>query len=698
MQVTGRFSPHPRGFGFVEFDAPQRLTGKEGRLVEVDSVFVAPDDARGWIAGDVVTATVTGDELDRFNATELALQHRPRRFVVGRVATFVGRIVVELDPKLGVGQIEVADNLQQQLRLSPGQQVVVMVQNGEDGSATASALVAGPTPAVAPAALRARAVVIAWGGATPDQVPGGPAAVGLDPVEVAGFAMRAQGRMAAGDAGLAAGLDVLEGPVPGVELELHNLRHEMAVTIDDDKSRDLDDALVAGWDGEAESKVLVSVHIADVAGTVGIGSEADRYARTMASSAYFVHGQNAPMLDPALSEGELSLLPHEPRRVMTVTMSVAPDGTVGDIDLHLSWIDSHARLSYEAVEHFLADRDPSHLVQGAHGPNGAPRELLESATATVSALAEAARRLGVERDGRDTLETLFEQATLRAAVLDGKIRAVEAEPHPEAQRLVERLMVAANEVVAGWAAERDLPLLYRAHVGFDAERLPKLEAACAAIGEELPRAEGAEPTPADLLRLVERLRSEGREEDAASIATVATGVVARASYSAVKAGHGGLGSGAYTHFTSPIRRYADLVVHRQLRAALAGEELPYAEDELTALATWLDARAGAASFAEALERNSLWAVLLDRGTVTWPAEAIVTGVSGAGLRVRLPEPGVGGFVSANRALGAPPRDKVKLNLDQHELATADGRYRVGQRIKVRLDRIDDLGRPELQPA
>ncbi len=699
MQVTGRFSPHPRGFGFVDLDAPATLTGLDGRTHQVDSLFVPPDVARGWIADDLVTAAVEADDQDRFNATSLTLVSRPRRFVVGRVGQFVGRMVLELDPKIGVGQIEVEESVARKVQRSIGHQVVTTVQTGEDGAPTGGAVVHGPVPAQGPAALRARAVIIAHGGSSPDLVPGGPQAVGLDPVEANGFALRATGRIAGGGGGLAEGLEAMTGEVPGAALEYQNLRHELAVTIDADSSRDLDDALVAGWTGEATDPVHLTVHISDVGAVVGLDSEADRYARTMATSAYFVSGQTAPMLDPVLSEGELSLLPHEPRRVLSVTMEVAPDGSFSKVELHPSWIDSHARLSYAAVDAFLADQEPGHLLLDAHGPNGATPELLEATHATVVALAEASRRLGAERDGRDTLERLFENAALEAAVVDGKIRAIEADPHPAAQRLVERLMVAANEAVAAWAEERDVPMLYRAHVGFDPDRVQRLRAALAAIGEELPVAEGAlAPELADLLRLVERLHGEGRLQDAATITTVATGVLARATYEPDPSRHGALGSGFYCHFTSPIRRYADLVVHRQLRAAMADEPLPYDVDQLRALATWLDARSGAAGHAQALERNSLWAILLQRGAVLWPAEAVIIGLSPAGMRVRLPDAGITGFVSAQRAKGVGPRDKARLDLDEHELEVLGGKFRVGQRIKVRLDRVDDTGRPEFDLA
>jgi ribonuclease R len=699
VHVTGRFVPHPRGFGFVEprptaAGTPPVVVDEAGRSHRVDSAFVPPEVARGWIADDTVTASLAVDDTGRLSATSLTLVRRPRRFVVGVVQPFAGRAVLQPDPRLGAGELPMADELSARLLQAEGKQVVATLT--PTGRATCAALVAGPLPTFAPSAVRARAVVVAHGGAAPESIPGGPEAVGLAPAETATTVLRTTGRMAAGQTGLAAGLSADEGPVPGPSAPLEDRRAEVQVTIDADVSRDLDDALSGLWSGRPEDPVLVRVHIADAAGTVGIDSPADRYARTMASTAYFTAGPNAPMLDPALSEGALSLLPQQDRRAVTVSLLVAPDGGVQGVDLGLSWIRPDCRLSYEAVEAFLSTPGPGALARGAHGPNGADPAALATVTVAVQALVEAARRLGAERDARDTLEDLFIAPSLEAAVVEGRIRAVPADPHPAAQRVVERLMVAANEAVAAWAAARGLPLLYRGHGGFAADRLPRLVAAAEALG--VPFADPEQVHLRDLITTVERLQDEGQADAAAALATVATGVVARAGYSAVPVAHDALGSGAYTHFTSPLRRYADLVVHRQVRAALAGDAPPYDQEALAAMARWLDARAGAVDHAQALERNALWAVLLDRGAVAFPTPGTVVGLSTAGLRIRLHVPGLVGFMSAARALGLPAKQRAALELDEHQLSTADGRFSLGQHLDVRLDRLDELGRPDLRPA
>ncbi len=689
MQVSGRYSPHPRGFGFVDFDEEVSVPVEGGSPVSADSGFVPPDLAGGWLADDRVTATVEVDDRQRINVTRLALLARPRRFLVGTVATFAGTTTVIPDPRLGSGRLEVAPSMVDRLTRVDGRQVVVMLGAEDDGRARAANLVAGPTPTAAPAAIRARAITIAHGGVAPDVLDPGPADVGLSPAATLGTALRAQGQLASGRPGMAAGLDV-EGTIPGRELAGLDWRDSVAVTIDDDRSRDLDDALSAAWDGTPEGAVDLYVHIADPAGAIGMGSPADDYALTMGTTTYLAVGGNAPMLDPALSEDLVSLLPGQERGAITVSCQVAPDGSLSDVALSLSVIRSTARLSYAAVSAFLDGIDPTHLLAGAHGPSGADEDTVDAVSATVAALAEAARRLGVERDARDTLESLFEPAELEAAVLDGKIRAVPADPHPAAQQVVERLMVAANESVAAWAVEHDIPLLFRSHLGFDPDRLERVRVAAEAAGVELPEP----PRPSDVLDAVARLREADRVGDADLLATAAAGAVARAHTASEPSGHEGLKSAAYTQFTSPIRRATDLVVHRQVRAALAGEALPYDRTRLAALAGWLDARAGAAGHAQALERNALWSVLLERGAVRWPATAVVTGLTGNGARVRLPAAGVSGMVPANRF--DSEQRSLKVAADGTE--TTDGALRLGQRLSVRLDRLDALGRPDFRPA
>jgi ribonuclease R len=692
VPVRARYRPNPRGFGFLHPVGPDGLTETVAdvddgdRTRTVDRLFVPPPVAKGLLADDLVDAEVTVDDKGA-TVPSLALVQRPRRMLVGRVQQGPARLVVEPDPALGTGWVRLAAPVAAKLPLAVGRVVVVLLGDDDAGKPIATALVAGPFVASSPQAIRAASVVVALGRAAPDLVPGGPAAAGLDPAAAMLTHTRIIGLLAGGSRGGAAGLST-DGPVPGAGAAWVERRDEPCITVDSATTLDLDDAVAASWDGTADSPVQVAVHIADVARAVGVGSPADLYARTVASTAYLAVGDNAPMLDPALSEGALSLLPDQDRWALSARFQIDPDGRLGQVEVETAAIRSAAKLSYAAVEQWLAG-DAAALAAEAGDRSAA-------ADAVLTATVEAARRLGAERDARVTFEELFEAAEVTPALVDGKLTVVAAEPHVDAHRLIERVMVAANEAVASWLLVRDVPALYRAHAGLDPERTNRLRAAVALAGAQVPALDDptaeADEVIGQLIAEIDRLDAAGRTPDRDLLESVAAASTSRATYEPDPSAHRGLAAGAYTHFTSPIRRYADLVVHRQIRAAL-GEETPlHPAEDLRPLGGWLDARSGALRYLQARERAELWNQLLDRGYLDGPEPATVTGVTAAGLRIRLPRLGVTGFVTAERALDLPARERGKLVVDDFGLDTSSGPWRVGSRITVRFAGLDASGR------
>jgi ribonuclease R len=692
VPVRARFRPHPRGFGFltpVEADGTTetvlRAPNSDGVTTEHDGIFVPPPLARELIADDLVDAEVEIDDKGA-SATATTLVDRPRRMLVGTVQHGPGGLVIDPDPQLSSGAVPLAAGPAAKLPTSVGRLAVVLLSQDEEGGALGQALVAGPFVVGSPQAVRATASVIALGRAAPTLVPGGPAAAGLEVTEALATHTRLVGHLASGGRGAAAGLDTT-GFIPGPEAPWVDRRDEPCVTVDSPTTRDLDDAVGATWDGSADTPVEVAVHIADAGRAIGIDSPADRYARVAGATAYLAVGDNAPMLDPALSEDTLSLRAGEDRFALSVRFTVAPDGALGGVTVEVAAVTSRAQLTYGAVDRWLEGDEEG--VRGEAGLAGG------EVVGVLRGAVEAARRLGVERDDRATFEDLFASPEVTPAIIGGKLTTIEAEPHAAAYRFIERLMVAANESVASWLISREVPSLYRAHVGIDPQRADRLHAAATAVGVELPALEAGDEDAisAELMAAIEELRAAGRDEDHDLLVAAATGSIARATYDPDPSHHRGLASGAYVHFTSPIRRYADLVVHRQIRAALAGDTPPYDTEQLRALAIWLDARAGAIDHLTSRERGDLWARLLDRGFLgATPEPAVVTGVTPNGVKVRLGRLGVTGFVTAERLLGLGPKERGRLEVDEHGIATTSGAWKLGQRTTVRFVGLDETGR------
>ena len=699
LSVRARFRPHPKGFGFATPVAADHRTattftyrGDEGEQ-SFDSVFIPPDQAKGKLADDLVDLEVEVDEKGA-SASEVTVVERPITMLVGTVVHGPGALVIEPDPAMGSGWIQVESQLSNQLQLAVDRQVVVLLGQTEDGSAVARALVAGPHVAGSPDAVRANAVVVAFNRAAPSLIPGGPAAAGLDPVTANGTATRIIGLVAGGGRGGAAGLDSY-GPVPGLDLPGVDRTDEMTITIDDAATRDVDDALSAHWDHEPDSDVEIAVHIADAGRAVGLGSDADVYARVMAATSYLEVGASAPMLDPALAEEALSLLPAQERGALSVRARISPDGEMLDVEVELAVIQSDAKLSYAAVEEWL-DGDAGPVLREITLPGDGP-----AVEDTLIALQEAADRLGVARDRRSTIEELFTQNEVEPAIIDGRIRTRPAEPHAKAYRVVERMMVAANEAVAAWLVDNDVPALYRVHRGLDRAAVPRLRAAVELADVDVPALQALDDEvdlDDALTQLMEAIGAVGEGTTRQLLTTVVAGSIARASYEPDPSAHRGLASSAYVHFTSPIRRYADLVVHRQIRATLAGEAPPHAADELGPLAGWLDERAGAANYAAIRERNELWAILLDRGFVKGTEPAVITGLTSNGAKVRVPRLGVSGFLRAEHLLGTEKGERASLEVDEHGLTTTSGPWRVGRTIDVKVRGRDFSGRIDLRPA
>jgi ribonuclease R len=496
--------------------------------------------------------------------------------------------------------------------------------------------------------------------------------------------------------------------------ERRDLRELTTFTIDPVSARDFDDAISA--ERLADGATRVWVHIADVAAHVPEGSPVDTEARERATSTY-VPGAVEPMLPDALSSDACSLVPGRDRAAVTVEMEIA-EGRVRCTSFHRSTIRSDERLDYDRVDAIFAGRE------SAREPWAQP----------LAAAREASAALGRARAQHGSALTLESEEPEFAFDADGEVSDIKSRVSTESHALIEHLMIAANEAVAQELALRNVPCLYRVHERPQAaaverlvEQLASLGVATPAVPERMSPAQAADVL-GEASRLVEaHVQSAVARAKTGDQTTAPTGgrpalsalllrTLRQAYYSPRNIGHAGLGSACYCHFTSPIRRYPDLVCHRALLSTLGGpERAPRAED-LQTLAEWTSARERAAMEIErdaddvarcfALERE----LLAEGWERVFPGE--VVGLIGAGAFVAFgrsveEELREGGYryegMLPVRRLAAAHRDGARREWwELNEQGTvlrgehSGTTLRLGDPVAVRVGRVDtQRGRVDL---
>ena len=629
---TGVFRPHVRGFGFVDLD--EAVTTPDGTTVT--SCFVPPPMTKGLLADDRVEIAYQVEPDGRATASAATLVERVRTEVFGVVEE---GLVLRLDPHLGSGRWTLAGRIED---LPVGVAVLADIT----GPTTADPSDEWEDPVAADALLERVRVR--------HRIPLDYPADVLAEVDAVAKAKPRRGGLVRVD-----------------------LRELTTFTIDSPSSRDLDDALSV-YPADADGGIRVCVHIADVAAHVRPGTALDTEARRAATSVY-LPGWTRPMLPEKLSEDALSLVPDADRDALTVEMRVATDGSVTAADVYASRIRSNTRLSYEVAADALA----------GHPTDDVAADVLDA----LRWLRTAGARLGVQRLRRGGVEARRVEPELTVEVVEGEAAMVAAYASNPANLLIERLMVAANEAVAGWLVDRGLPGIFRVHPAPGPEAAPALEAFCSASG--FHPGFGRRLTPLDLAALSAQLDAAA-DDTATAVWDVLLGFLGRASYVPDAGAHFGLASDGYLHFTSPIRRYADLAVHRVIHAFLAGgrDQQSFPDIASTAaLCAHINTAARTASQAENHMRKSLWMAQLaaaDRDTV-YPAR--VTGVGPKGVFVTLDRSRVSGMVAAREL----PGRGWGVTTDGLALQDAAGhRLGYGDTVQVRITSADvESGQLEL---
>ncbi len=378
--------------------------------------------------------------------------------------------------------------------------------------------------------------------------------------------------------------------------ERRDLRSLGTFTVDPSGARDFDDAISA--EALADGATRIRIHIADVCAHVAEGGPLDREARRRATSVY-VPGTVEPMLPLALSSDACSLLPGADRLAVTVELELA-DGRTRRSAFYRSLIRSDARLDYEDVDRIFAGEER------AREPWAQP---LADARAAAAALARRRERRGALKVESEEPEFSFDER--------GEPVAIQPREQTESHRLIENLMIAANEAVAAHLAERGTPCLYRVHERPEPERIVRLVEQLASL--EVPTPPLPEPmSPSQAADLVGEIsqsvdrytRSTGRGRIA--FGSLVLRSLRQAYYSPRNIGHAGLSTATYCHFTSPIRRYPDIVCHRSLLSTLGAPEHAPRAAELGELGEWTSERERAAATIERDADDVVRCFLLER--------------------------------------------------------------------------------------
>jgi ribonuclease R len=618
--IPGEVLANAEGYGFLRPD--------EGG----DDLYLSPAEMRKAMHGDRVLASVVGVDHRgrRKGAIVEVLERRPPRLV--------GRVVVER----GVTVVAPDDaRLHQDILIPPGndggaragQIVIAEITDPPDGKhGPIGRVVSVLGDKLQPSLLVEMAVAEYglphdWPPAVIDETERLPVAVG---------AAERNGRV--------------------------DLRQLPLVTIDGADSRDFDDAVYAEPHGDGYRLVVA---IADVSHYVKPDTALDREAYERATSVYFP-GYVVPMLPEPLSNGICSLNPDVERLCMVCDMQVGSDGIVARSRFYAAVMRSHARLTYAEVWQVIGEKDK------------AVRTRLKDRVGDLENLHRLYKLFDRARKRRGTIEFDTPEAKFR---LDegGEVQSVGSEPRNDAHKLIEECMIAANVEAAKFLARRKLPAPYRVHAPPPVDKYEDLLEFLRQYKLKLPPQ--GEVTPADYAALLHKVRGRPEYE---LIQSVLLRSQSMAVYLPQNHGHFGLALDAYAHFTSPIRRYPDLLVHRAIRFAFGkGKPADYFYDEarMTAMAAHCSQRERRAEEAERDVDERFKCAWMEKH-IGESFDGTVSGVTSFGLFVELDESRVSGLVHITQL----PNDYYHFDPLRRQLQGERGRrtFRLGDKVRVQV--------------
>tara|TARA_R110000822_G_scaffold159476_30_gene299664 strand:- start:27411 stop:29897 length:2487 start_codon:yes stop_codon:yes gene_type:complete len=642
--IKGRVIGHPEGFGFV-------VPAQGG-----DDLFLSSRQMRRVMDGDEVLVRVAGvDRRGRSEASIVEVVEHRTRTLVGRFFIESGIYFVRPDNPRIIQDILIPPD--QRSEVEPGQIVVVEV-----------------TTQPSRHNLPAGRIV---------QVMGDHLAPGMEiDIAVHNYGIPHEWPDAVLSEAEAIPCDVSEAD----RQHRVDLRHLPFVTIDGEDARDFDDAVYCEPRARGGWKLYVA--IADVSHYVAVGSPLDKEAYQRGNSVYFPQ-QVVPMLPEKLSNGLCSLNPQVDRLTMVCEISLDSDAQVTKFQFYEGVIFSHARLTYTQVAGMIAQRGVR---------DSGVRKQFHAVVSHIDHLYELYLKLHQSRNIRGAID--FETQETRILFdAERKIEQIIPADRTEAHKLIEECMLCANVCAATLLQKNKLVGLYRVHDGPRQEKLTNLREFLGELGLGLPG--GDDPTPKDFQQVLSQVA--GRP-DASVIQTVLLRSMNRAVYDPENNGHFGLNYPAYTHFTSPIRRYPDLLVHRAIRYLVrrkgrasyvkkvegapvlsAGEIYPYDE-------AWMMASGDQCSMTErradeATRDVESWLkceYLVSR--IGEEYDGVVASVTGFGLFVQLVDMYIEGLVH----ITGLPKDYYYHEAAHHRLIGERTHrvFRLGDKLKVRVSRVN----------
>jgi ribonuclease R len=641
--VVGRVQTHPRGFGFVVPD--REVEGVEG------DIFIAGSNLNQAMHGDRVVVRLERTSGDRTEGRILRILERGSSTIVGRY---------EVD-EAGMGVIVPFDR-----RLL----VDVLIPEGERLDAAAGDMVVveitrWPTPTRSPLG---RVV----------EVLGDIDEPGVDTeIIIRKYGIPDEHSDAAVDQATRLGTSVREKDLRGRT----DFRQVTTVTIDGEHARDFDDAITI--ERLPHGHYWLGVHIADVAHYVPEGSALDEEAYERGTSVYFPD-RAVHMFPAELATGLCSLNPQVDRLVQSCLMEIDRHGDVVRYEIHDGVIHSDARMTYTDVKAILTDRDAATIAR------------YKPLVPMFETMRELFVILNQRRKRRGSIDFDLKEPEI---ILDdaGLVEEITALERNVAHRIIEEFMLVANETIAEHLDEANVPTLYRVHEDPDPLKVAEFEEFVTTLGYSLAAPVNA-VRPRHFQKLVERIQGKPEEKP---IAFLMLRTMQKARYDPQNLGHFGLAARSYTHFTSPIRRYPDLVVHRTLRESRAGmpeERREELTEDLPEVARHTSERERRANDAER-ELVQWKKVRFMSDKVGDEFEGYITGVTAFGLYIELIEHFVEGMVHVSTMADDYYRFVERAHILRGENS---GRvYRLGDKVRIQVIKVDmerrqiDLGLVEI---